>query len=224
MERDRQYGECDLIILTDTNCVIQAYFLLGKAAFLHTKAPQLEIHEYVRDEIVGLGKNKSHLKDHWKDMLEVFPVTKLTADHYILVDEIEYLESQFDLLKLEGKILLGKDPGNIDYTQLALAKIQDCGLATLEHSLLQLALIVHTDKVMTLYPLVKRFFDAGIVTKSDIQNNLNNFPSKETLRNDDLRDIKEFLKVETTIEKNEYDDDTFQKDMDEIQLNPKNNA
>ena len=83
-----------MIVLTDSNCAIQTYFILGLEALRNSKAPELQLHPYVRDELVGLGKNKPHLKAHWKNIISVFPVAKIVTPQSDINDEREYLEAR----------------------------------------------------------------------------------------------------------------------------------
>jgi hypothetical protein len=170
------------------------YFILGATALGDKRAPDLEIHGYVRDELTGLGRNKPHLKAHFKSMLSLFPITSLTVDHSDLVEEKEFLEAQYDEIQKSGKVKLGDAPSNVDLTMLAIASIHGCFIATLEHSLFALAkAILPSEKVMTLAPVVEKFLSLKILMKADIQKNMDNMPGEEKIRADDRASLKKML-------------------------------
>ena len=180
-----------MLILADTNLVIQLYFVLGNQAIKHPSAPQLEIHPWVRDELIGLCRNKNHLAGHEAAILGAFPVTKLTSPFSTLTSEVSYLEAQYDAMRREGRKRLGAAPSNIDYTQLALASLHGCGLATLEHTLLALAIdTLPSGQAMTLEPLIKLFIACGAVTESNVVSGAAAIPPAEKLREDDGRYIR----------------------------------
>lgn len=180
-----------MIILADTNLVIQLYFIIGAQAIGSTGSPRLEIHSWVRDELVGLCKTKPHLTSHQSAILRIFPVTNLKSPHKAITDEIDYLQGQYDAIRIKGKEKLGAAPSNIDYTQLALASLHNCGLATLEHTLLALArTTLQPGQCMTLEPLIKDFIKCGAISVAKVVEGADAMPKEERLRVDDAKYIQ----------------------------------
>lgn len=180
-----------MLILADTNLVIQLYFIIGDRAIRHARAPRLEIHKWVRTELTGICRNKKHLTTHESAILGAFPVTMLTSPAVTLSREISYLEAQYDTIRSKGGSRLGAAPSNIDYTHLALASLHGCGLATLEHTLLALALdTLRPEQVMTLEPLIKLYLSSGTITEAAVVAAAAAMPREENLRRDDARYIR----------------------------------